>query len=252
MAAVRIPYSEFKMELTNTLATPQPSAFNALVTMFYDPVRAFGMLERRTAAWLPLLLIMGSAAAMIVWYFSFVDFAWFQDQLLTTIKDAESREQARKVMTEGMVSTSTLAAGVLTLPVVCVILAVYFMIVGNFINKEISFSGAFALSAWASVPSLLLLPLGAIQILLAANGQVGFSELNPLSLNQLFFQYEMSHPMAAVLDSLSFTSVLGIVLLVIGFEVWTKVSRATALMVVLPPYVLFYGAWLAYAMSQTA
>ena len=123
---------------------------------------------------------------------------------------------------------------------------------GNFINKEISFSGAFALSAWASVPSLLLLPLGAIQILLAANGQVGFSELNPLSLNQLFFQYEMSHPMAAVLDSLSFTSVLGIVLLVIGFEVWTKVSRATALMVVLPPYVLFYGAWLAYAMSQTA
>lgn len=240
------------MELTNSLATPQPSALNALVTMFYDPARAFAMLERRTFAWVPLLLVMASTAILIAWYFAIVDFAWFQDQLLATVKEAEAREQARSLMTERMVSTSTFVVGVLSLPILCAVLGVYYMIAGNFINKDIGFGGAFALTAWAAVPGLLLLPLGAIQIVLASGGQVGFSELNPLSVNQLFFQYEMSHPMASVLDVLSVTGFWSIFLSVIGFQVWTKVSRTTALMVVLPPYVLVLGAWLAVSMSQSA
>lgn len=238
------------MELTNSLAAPKASAFDALITMFYDPARAFAMLEARTMAWFPLLLLSASTGALIMWYFSIVDFAWFQDQLLATVKEAEAREQAVKMMSSKVISMTTLTFGVLALPFACAVFGIYFMIAGNFINKQIGFAGAFALSAWAAVPSLLLFPLGAIQILLAANGQLGYSELNPLSVNQLVFQHPMTHPMAAVLDSLSVTGLWSIVLAVIGFQVWTKVSRATALKVVLPPFVVFYGVWLAYALSQ--
>lgn len=240
------------MELTHSRADLQQNAMSALANMFYDPVRAFKILEARTYAWLPLFLLMSTTAALTAWYFSIVDFSWFQDQVLATISDVEAREQARHVMTERMMIVSTLAAAVVTPPIVWAILGVYFIIAGKFINRDISFVGAFALSAWSSVNSLLLLPLGAIQIYLSSNGKLGFSELNPVSINQLFFNFEMAHPMANVLDSLSLMTLWSIVLSVLGFQVWTKVSRATALKVVVGPYAVFYGVWLAYAASQYA
>lgn len=238
------------MELTNTLESSRFTAFNAVVTMFYDPVGAFRMIEFRKSSWVPLLLLIVATGILAVWYFSIVDFSWFQDQMLATVKDAESREKARGIITKKMMLSSALGTAVLTFPVLCASFASYFSIAGKFIGKEMNFGSAFALSVWASVPSLLLLPLGAIQILLSSNGQLSYGELNPLSVNQIFFHYEMTHPMGALLDSLNLLTFLSIFLSVIGFQVWTKVSRAIAIKVVLLPYVACYGIWLAYALNQ--
>jgi hypothetical protein len=43
-----------------------------------------------------------------------------------------------------------------------------------------------------------------------------------------------------------------IFLLVIGYQMWGKASRATAVKVVVAPYIVIYGAWLAFAMSRAA
>ena len=241
------------MELTKTTdIASSTSPMSALITMFYDPRRAFGMLEPKRHAWLPLVLLIISAVVLMTWYFSVVDFSWLMDQMFATVKDASQRAAAKSMMTRNMMRITTLITSVLLYPAMFAVTGLYFMIVGKSINKDVGFGTGFALSAWASVPGLLMLPLGAVAITLASGGQLGFSELNPLSLNQLFFHHELTHPMTSVLDSISVTSIWGMVLTVIGFQVWAKVSTSTALKVVLIPYLIIFGGWFAFALSKAA
>lgn len=239
------------MDITKTTDTSAgTSPFSALASMYYQPSQAFAMLRPRRHAWLPLALSLLSSSILMLWYFNIVDIAWLIDQMNASITDVAKREQATKVMSKGMLQGFSLAGAWIAIPVITALTGVYLMLVAKFMSKEFTFGTGFALAAWSSVPNLLLLPLGAMTILLSSNGQISFSELNPLSVNQLFFQYATAHPLAGPLDVVSVSSVWGIALMVIGFQAWAKVSRATALKVVLIPYVTVIGLWFANAMSK--
>lgn len=238
------------MELTKPAPPASSSRIGALIALFYEPTRTFTALESRKAAWLTLILLMLSTAALMQWYFSAVDFAWLADQIVSTIKNTDEREKAMAMIKPNILRVSSIVGAVVGFPIILTLLGVYFMLAGKVISKEFTFDSGFALSTWASVPTLLNLPLGAMQILLASNGQLSLSDLNPLSLNTLLFRYDLHHPMTSLLDSLSVTSIWSAVLLVIGFQVWAKVPRATAIKVVLVPYAFIYGIWLAFALSK--
>ncbi len=91
------------MELAKTTDTPgNASPVSALFAMFYEPGRAFSMLQPKRHAWLPLILLIASTAILMTWYFSVVDFTWLVDQMMATIKDAAQREQTKSVMTRNM------------------------------------------------------------------------------------------------------------------------------------------------------
>lgn len=240
------------MELTKNAPAASTSPLNAIVTMFYEPTSTFQQLEARPRAWIPLLLLIVSMVALMFWYFAAVDFAWLSDQVVAGMKTAEEREQAAKFMSKSVMQMSTIGGTVVAFPLMFAIMGAYLMLVSKSMSNGLSFGKGFALAVWSSVPSLLLLPLGAMQIMLSSSGQLGFSDLNPLSLNQLLFHYEVTHPLAGIMDSLNLTTFWSIFLTVIGYEVWAKASRATALKVVLIPYVTIYGLWIAYAMSQAA
>lgn len=243
----------YDMELTKTTdTTSSNSPFNALTVMFYEPTKAFGMLEPRRHAWLPLLLIIVTTCVLMLWYFSMVDIPWLAQQMNAGIPDPAAREQAEKMLSKGVLMGGSLVGTVIGTPLITALIGVYFMLVAKAMSKDFTFGSGFALAAWSYVPGLLILPLGAIQILLASNNQISYSQLNPLSLNQIFFQYGMAHPLAAVLDAINFSTIWGIVLLVTGFQVWAKVSRATALKVVLIPYATIFGLWFAFALSKAA
>ena len=239
------------MELTKTAETGSASPFGALITMFYEPTKTFAALEHRRAAWLPLIVLMLSTAALMMWYFSIVDFAWLMDQMIATMKP-EAREQAAGMMTRQMMQISAMAGALIGMPIIFALMGVYFMFVGKIHSKEFTFGKGFGLAAWSSLPTLLAFPLGAMQIMLSSNGQMGFSDLNPLSLNTMFFHHPMGHPMASLLDSVSVPSIWSAVLMVIGFQAWAKVKQSTAVMVVAIPYLVIYGAWLAFALSKAA
>jgi hypothetical protein len=242
-----------KMELAKTTDTPgNTSPVSILFAMFYEPGRAFSMLEAKRHIWMPLSLLVLASGILMVWYFSMVDFPWFIDQLLSTIKDVAQREQTKSVMNKSFLHVTSILGALFTYPVMFAVAALYFVLVGKTINKDISFETGLALSAWASVPGLLMLPLGGVAIVMASSGQLSFSELNALSLNQLFFHYDMSHPMTGLLDSISVISIWSAVLTVIGFQTWTKVRLSTAVTVVLIPYAVIYAIWLAFAMSKLA
>lgn len=237
------------MEIIKTAPAAGKSPFDAVISIFHQPTRTFADLEPRKAAWLPVLLIILTSVALYTWYFSAVDFAWLKDDMFADIKDAAEREQMTTMMTRQMMQVTTLGGMLVVVPLTMAIMGLYFMIAGKMLGKEFSFGSGFALSAWSSITMLLAFPLGAIQILLASNGQLTMSGLNPLSLNQLVFQYGTTHPMASFMDSISVLMVWSIILMVIGFEVWAKVARATAIKVVMLPMVTIYGIWLAYALN---
>jgi hypothetical protein len=241
-----------KMEMAKTTDTlTSNSPVSALFAMFYEPARAFAMLEPKRHLWLPMVLLVAAAAVLMTWYFSVVDFAWFLDQVLATVSAAE-REQMKSMMGRGFFQISSTFGAVVAYPFLFAVAGLYFMIIGKFINKDISFETGLALSAWSSIPGLLNLPMGIVAILMSSGGQISFSELNPLSLNQLIFNVDMAHPMAGLYDSINLTSIWTAVLTVIGFQAWTKATLASALKVVLSPYVVIYGIWFAYAMSKAA
>ncbi len=237
------------MEITKTAAAAGKTPYDAIIGMFHQPTRTFADLEPRKAAWLPLLLIILSSLALYIWYFNVVDFAWLKDDMYANIKDAAERAKATTMTTKLMMQVGTLGGLLVVVPAILAMMGVYFMLAGKVLSKNFTFGSGFALSTWSSIPLLLSLPLGAMQILLASNGQLSLSELNPLSLNQLVFQYETTHPMAGIMDNLSVQMVWSTILMVIGFEVWAKVARATAIKVVLLPMVTIYGIWLAIALS---
>ncbi|HEX9173168.1 MAG TPA: YIP1 family protein [Telluria sp.] len=219
--------------------------------MFHSPTAAFSMLEPRRHAWLPLVLLIAASAGVLMWYFAVVDFAWLQDRMFASMRDAAQREQAGKVMSRGTLQTMSVAAAVAGIPFVAAVTALYLTLVSKFTHSELPFGKGFALALWSSVPILLVQILGAIQIALNPDGRLDLGQLNPVSLNQLFFHIEMGRPWSSLLDSVSVVSIWNMVLLVIGYQVWTRVPRATAAKVVLIPYAVIYAIWAVSAMLST-
>lgn len=242
------------MELLQNSAPPSASPLNAISRLFYEPASAFADLEMRRATWISVLAVIAANAVLLMWYFlQFVDYTWFQDQLLYGGADPLARQpdQSMAISQQAMGIMSVMATAAALIGSY-VISGMYLMIVGDVKNQKFSFSKGFSLSAWASMPSVLLLPLGAMQMLLAPHRQVSIEALNPATLNQLLFQLEASHPLASLLESLSIPLVWNLALLVIGYQVWTGTSRGPALRIVLFPYAVIYGVWLAYALSRLA
>jgi len=239
------------MELTKTADVPSTSPMSAVFSMFYEPTRAFESLSPRRYGWIPLLLVMASSLALILWYFNIVDFAWMVEQMVASMPATE-RDAAKQMMSKGMFMGFGVLGVLVATPALMAVTGVYLMLVSKALNKPFSFNDGFAASAWSSVPAILSLPLGAVQILMSSHGQLTFSELNPLSLNQLFFHLDMGRPMAGIYDSISLPMIWSIFLLIIAYQVWAKVARSTAVKVVLIPYLTIYGLWFALAMSKAA
>jgi hypothetical protein len=242
------------MELTDKAVPAHASPFSAVISMFYEPTATFDRLASRRAGWVPALLLVLSMFTVTYWYFGhFADFAWLQADMLASVTDPAMREQQaqanvpRGVMTYG----SAVGAGVGMLAS-CAVIALYLLIVGKVRNVEFGFGKGFALAAWSALPYVLMLPLGALQMTLASSNQIPYESLFPLSLNQLLFHYERAHPLASLLEGLSLLFAWNLALLVIGYQAWAGVKRATAAKTILIPYAIVYGIWFAYALSKTA
>lgn len=242
------------MEMTGKTAPATASSFDALFGILVEPAATFERLASQRATWLPVVTLLAASSIVLVWYFlGFVDYAWLQERMLAAVTDPAEREQAAKMsMSQQTMGIVSVVGAVVAILAGFTLYGLYFLIVARIRNQDFGFRQGFALGAWASVPSLLLLPLGAMQILLSGDGRLPYEALNPTSLNQLLFHLEESHPLAGLLESVSIPAIWSIALLVIGYRVWTGASRGGALCIVLLPHVLVYGAWLAYAASRTA
>lgn len=239
------------MECIEQPVLQRTSPSHAVLRLLYEPSAAFADLAARRATWVPVLAVLGVNAGLLLWYFfQFVDYAWFQEQLLSGVSDPAAREQQQSMAIGRQAMGGMAAAGAaVAILGTYVLSSLYFVVVARLRNQACGFGKAFSLSAWASIPTLLLLPLGTLQMLLASHRQVPLEALNPATLNQLLFRLEASHPFAGLLESLSIPLAWNLVLLVIGYQAWTGTPRGAAVRIVLFPYAVVYGIWLAYALS---
>ena len=221
------------------------SSFATLLQIFTEPGQAMERVRERSMVWLPLLLLVFGTAAIQAWYYQAVDFAWLQDLLLSANADIDpaQREAARGFMSRGVLMGSAVIGTIIIIPLILAISAVYYLLAAKVIGNELGFGKWFAFVTWTSVPTLLMLPASAVQILLNSDGQLPPDAMNPLSLNQLFFHLPMGHPWAGLLNALNVLTIWSIVVAVIGYRRWTGKGLGTSVFIVLLPYLLVFGGW---------
>jgi hypothetical protein len=222
------------------------SAFATLGQVFTDPAKAFEKLYERANPVLPLLLLILGSAALMAWYYQIVDMPWLIDQMLAASpqgQDPAARAAMEQFMSPATMTVTTVVGIAITIPVLMLVSGVYFLLSAKVIGSDVGFGKWFSFSAWAAVPSLLTIPAGAVAILMASNGQIANNEVNPLTLNQLFFHLPMGHRWAGLLDAIHLPMLWSLFVSAVGYQVWTKKSTATSWIIVLLPYVLIFGIW---------
>jgi hypothetical protein len=220
------------------------NAFSVLGHFFYEPEQGFTAIEKKSMAWLPLILMTIPSAALFYWYFQTVDFSWLIDQMLSadTKMKPDEREMAAKFMTRNTMMYSTVI-GTLIMPLIMTLVyAVYFTISSKVLGSDIKFSKWFGFSAWISVPALLGLPLMAFQIMNGGD-RLMMDELNMLSLNFLVAHVPHTHAWANWLNAVSIPTLWSVFLSYVGMRVWTGRSNLSCALVACIPFVLVFGAW---------
>jgi hypothetical protein len=231
--------TEIKQESPAVSASP----VGTLIQIFSEPSKAFVTIKTKGMVWFPLILTILGMVGLYFYYFKTVDFAWMIERMYASNPNKEASEMAAKVMTRDMMLYSIVGGTVIMLPIMFSISALYFLIVSKVKKFDLSFGNWFTFVAWASVPMLVLIPLGIMQIMLSHQGQLGIEQLNPTSLNQLIFHIAPGQPWQAFFDAINLPMIWSMILSVIGYQVWTKSTRASAIVIVLSPYAVVFGIW---------
>lgn len=218
----------------------------ALVAIFTEPRRVFDAIPRRTMALLPVALMLVGNVLIWIWYYQMVDFSWLQERLIAqnaSVVDESSRQAAEMVITRPALLTMSITGSLLAIPALLAMLAAYFLLAGRLLGQGRSYRQWFGFVAWGTAPTLLLIPVMALQILLARSNQLAPEALNPLSLNALLFHVGSASPWHGLLNSLNLTSLWSVALLAIGLRHWTGQGWPASIVAALLPFTLVYAAW---------
>jgi len=220
-----------------------------LSNVFMAPQVGMVQVQQRYNVIFPLFTLIVLSSLAIYTYFSLVDYAWYVDYMVEiTAGDLSKSEQDTTRAAMSMLSqsaTGSIAATVLLIltPIVFVIQALYFVIVSNINNDGYQFKQWFSFIAWSSVPALISVIAMFAILLTSSNLQMPFDSLNPLSLNELIFGLEPSQGLGKLLSTIHLGQIWSFVVMIIGYQAWTKKSIESSIAIVLAPYVAWYVGW---------
>jgi len=219
-----------------------------LAFFFTEPYRAFAALKERPTFLFPLLLSVLGSAVVLVWYYSSVDIGWMIEQIINNTPDMkpEARVAMQQVMSRNVFLLTTLASIVIGVPIIAALQALYYMLVGKILNVGVGFKAWFGFVCWSSIPRILTLPLMVVQILRMEQGRLMPNELNIASLNYLVWQLPASNKWASFLSNVDLTILWSMVLLVVGWRVWSQRSWFVSTLAALLPHFLIFGGWALY------
>ena len=221
------------------------SALSIIGQIFYEPKAAFAHLKENSRIWLPLLLLPIGSAVMLLWYFNTLDFPWYLEHMMSAQPDmnAEEREAMMKMFTKNSMMMMSVIGLLISVPIIFALYALYYLIASKIMGSTITYGKWFAFAVWTSVPSLLGLPLMALQIA-SGHGQVAMEDLNMLTLNYLVLHLPPSAPWASFANSLSLTTLWSMFVTFVGLRVWTGRSTFACALTSALPFVVIYGLWI--------
>jgi hypothetical protein len=214
---------------------------NVLVNIFTAPSVAFAAIKERPNPWLPLLIVVVGYCVVSFVYLQVVDLPWLMDRQLAQAGNLTDEQRAQAVENAlrisptvygaiGAVSTS------ISIVAVFALVALYFTGVSFATNDGVKFRQWFAMIVWSTMPVVFGLLATFVNLLVNDARFLPQESLNPLSFGQLLAIDSEGTPIVQrILLSLDITATWGIVLQVIGYQVFTQRSIVRAAVVVLGP-----------------
>ncbi|WP_188310268.1 YIP1 family protein [Arenimonas fontis] len=224
-----------------------------LINIFLEPAKAFRALQDKPGFVLPMLLLAVGSGLFGLLYFLYVDPEWFarhqEAQVLAGNPDMSPQEleQMRRFMPGARtLAWITAPMAIVTVVVVNLIMALYYLLAGKVTGTGISFRRGLCLSAWAGLPGVLGV-LAGLAAMYAGSNQVGFESLQMLNVDPLFVQLPMDHDWARLAKSFSLLNLWSWFLAALGWRTWFNTGWGQAIVVSVLPGVLVYGVMAIFA-----
>jgi hypothetical protein len=180
-----------------------------------------------------------------------VNLVWFQDHLTADVP-SEQRASIVKMLSPTVLAVGSTITLLLTTLIFTAVLALYFFLVAKIRNAPQGYGKWFALVVWASLPSLLLLPIGLFILFTSPDGRVLPEQLNAVSMNEILFHLDAKSPWKTMLDSISLILIWCIGLMAVGVRSWTGGTTLSSIAIAASPYALIYGTWGAIIVATSA
>lgn len=215
-----------------------------LIDILLEPGKVFTALREKPSFVLPLLLMAGLSAAMLLVYFSRVDSAWFIDHALAASgqeMSASEAEQARKMMpsarVQGYIGAPFAAVGVV---VVSLVIALYYMLAAKVTGATVSFKHGLALTAWCGVPMLIGIVVSLVGAFLMTP-QTTIESLSLTRVDPLLVQLPPTHAWSTFAKNFDLLQFWSLFLGALGWRTWTRAGWLQSIVVVAIPSVVTYG-----------
>jgi hypothetical protein len=221
-------------------------------TVLTNPKLAFEQLREQPRFIFPIALSIVLTALMLVWYYSIVDVHWLMDRMLSAnprtaqLSDAQ-RAQALARTSSTLLMWTSVVGVVLTVSIIYAVSAAYYLLAGKVTNVERRYSQWLAVVSWSALPQLFAVVAGLIMLAVRGSPHMDQTDLQVLSINELFTHLDMSAKGVSLLSSLTLLHPWVWALSVLGVRVLSDRSWTYSAIVGLLPSVLVYGCWAAIA-----
>jgi hypothetical protein len=218
-------------------------------SILVDPRPAFVALNESprfwVAIWTPVLL----QAAILLWYFAVVDYAWLAEELWATdpgMRGLSTDQRLEALPSHNAAMWSTILLIVLGWFAVRVAEAVCFSFAGRMLGARKTFRHWLALTAWSSFPHVLAVLAMAIPLVIHRASNTTLEGLSLLSLNELVFHGPRGSRWHTLLSSLTVLQPWLWWLTVAGFRALSGRSWGSSVLFGLAPTAAVYALWVLY------
>jgi len=216
-----------------------PSLLTRAADTLLAPGRAFDthLRDPRSGALLTVLTL--ATLAFHVLFFLRLDYAWFAEHLRATLPAALRRElPADLVVTRAGVFLPAVVSAALKPALLVTALAGWLAVVGRVRGAGPGFAQWLAIAAWSALPWLLVLPLELVETLRQGSGQVALEDVDPSTLNALFFHLEARERGYGLATAVSLATLWSAVLCAIGVRRAMGTGWAGAAAIVAPAWLV--------------
>lgn len=230
----------------------EQSLISTTINIFASPGEAFAAIRERPRPIFPLILTIVGLAVVVVLYLNRVDLGWYVEQQLRAsgaagqLTEQQIVEAAdRAAGSPGFIAGVGVIAQSLVIVAIYLLFSLYLWILSSIAKHGIRFLQAFGLLCWSALPGLLGFLASIVNLLANDVTFLPRHLVNPLSFGALFGidaeQAAATGAAGQAMLGLDITFVWSALLLVLGYQAWSKKPLGVAAAIVLAPYVLLIG-----------
>ncbi|PCJ50203.1 MAG: hypothetical protein COA74_02970 [Gammaproteobacteria bacterium] len=238
--------------IKENIMSEAPTSMTIMTNIFTNPQTVFDEIKVKYPVLLPFFTVFILQAALVILMYMSLDYKWFIDELIERASTADTSQEDIENMRKGLEMMSATTTGLIGavfasifIAVMYAVMSLYLVIVSAITNDGIKFKQWFSLISWCSMPSIIGILAGLVVVLSSSNGQILPESVNPLSLNELFFDMDPAKGLGAMMAGTSITTLWTFALMVMGYSKWTGKSTAVSAGIIAILYAFSYTIWFA-------